>query len=254
MRFFLKLLSVTAFVTSGLVIALGSPASAAEEPKEAGHLPVAPWVANGQSEVVDSTTVKLQDHVNGDTSVENPSVGLNVQAGAVISVEYELMDGATCGTGEPRLFAFVNGSLNQSTLCDGAGDPATSGVLSFKVSSSGLVTQVGMVYSRDTGHVIMRNLKVDGTLVLFTKPVQEPETETTTSNPTPTVTVTETTTVTPSPSPSTTTEKGLPPTGEGGDENNAAAIVAAGAGILLGGLLLYWLIKARRERLAEIED
>src|SRR5690606_2639314 len=164
-----RLLAIAGVATLGaLALTFGVVGTASAE--EAGHLPVAPWVANGQSEVVDSTTVKLQDHVNGDTSVENPNVGLNVQAGAVISVEYELMDGATCGAGEPRLFAFVNGSLNKSTLCDGAGDPATSGVLSFEASSSGLVTQVGMVYSRDTGHVIMRNLKVDGTLVLFQAP------------------------------------------------------------------------------------
>src|SRR5690606_9660410 len=128
-----RLLAIAGVATLGaLALTFGVVGTASAE--EAGHLPVAPWVANGQSEVVDSTTVKLQDHVNGDTSVENPSVGLNVQAGAVISVEYELMDGATCEAGEPRLFAVINGlpaSDNWSTLCNGAGDPQTSGVLSF---------------------------------------------------------------------------------------------------------------------------
>src|SRR5690606_16903572 len=36
-----------------------------------------------------------------------------------------------------------------------------------------LVERVGMVYSRNTGHVIMRSLTVNGTLVLFTEQVQK---------------------------------------------------------------------------------
>lgn len=189
---------------------------------EDSHLPVASWVVNGQSRVENATTVVLQDHVTGDTSVENPSVGLNVQSGAVVSVKYQLVDDdageATCQAGEPRLFAFINSAINKSNLCDGTGNDADSGILSFEAASSGLVTQVGMVYSRDTGHVIMENLTIDGTLVLFQEPEPEPEP---TSSPSPDPTATATMEPTPTPTTSSSTEPvaeekpQLPQTGSG---------------------------------------
>jgi len=260
MRFFLKLLSVTAFVTSGLVMALGLAVGTASA-EEAGHLPVAPWnpLDNGttpavDSSIVDSTTVELvvteegaAGPANQGTSVETTDLGLEVPDGAEITFRHETLDGAGCGTNNVRVFVVIDGvNTNSWDQLQPSGDQCGTedGLVTFTVTNGGTISHAGLVMDNTPpapGTVRIWDLTVNGTLVLFQEPAQETETETETE--------------TPSSSPSTTTEKGLPPTGEGADENNdAAAIVAAGAGTLLGGLLLYWLIKARRERLAEIED
>lgn len=229
-------------LTTGAALALASPAHADDEP----HLPVAPWAANGESHVVDATTVILQDHATGDTSIENPSVGINVQAGAEITVSYKLVDdeagAATCQSGEPRLFAITNGTLDKSDLCDGPGDPATSGQLTLQTSSAGLVTQVGLVYSRATGHVVMTDLTVDGTLVLFAEPPEPPEPCEWDAELLAEDEECQEPAATPSPSPSATASSDpSPAAGQAGGSDDADRLPETGSpipGIVLIGLLL----------------
>lgn len=161
------------------------------------HYPQAGWAANGQSEVTGPTSLKLQDHEDGNTSVETSSLNLNVSEGAEISAEYTLSEEASCESGEPRIFAYTNGTMDKSMLCSADGDEADSGTLTFTTSSAGMVDSLGLVYSRDSGHVTMENLTVDGTSVLFQEP-SDPD---------------------PSPDPSPTDDPTGDPTG-GGDDSN----------------------------------
>lgn len=144
------------------VFLLASPAQAQDE-----HLPNDPWAANGESFIVSPTTIHLQDQVTGDTSIETPSLGLNINSGDEITVEYELENEATCKNGEPRVFAFVNGNLNKSVQCDGTGQAGITGTLSFVSADSGIVERVGLVYSHNVGNVLLKNLMVDEKLILF---------------------------------------------------------------------------------------
>lgn len=137
-------------------------------PADADTLPAAPWSANQQSGVVNPTTAQLQ---GDNTSIETGLLNLNVDEGDEISFDYQLVDGAECEAGAPRVFAIVNGAAppnNKSDHCDGAGDAATSGTIAFETDRAGLITQFGLVYdSGRPGHVLVSNVRVDGELILF---------------------------------------------------------------------------------------
>lgn len=251
MRFFLKLLSVTAFVTSGLVIALGSPASA-----------VGTASAEEETSYPDEFTVTLADC---QVTVQANSIPYHVSSGERTAGLAIRVNGETVAYTAPEKmenrtgseFYEFNESLSSGPVVDGdvvefrwfAG-PVRNDLPLWDLDHPELNEIIDQVERPDGEFVRHWNAGDDAEFVnwyTFGKitgcpPATETETETPSSPPSNTT------------EKGTTTEKGLPPTGEGGDENNAAAIVAAGAGTLLGGLLLYWLIKARRERLTETED
>lgn len=229
---------------------IGALALAGTAHAQDGVLPQAPWSANGETTVVDSTMVRLQDHATGDTSIETGNVSINVGAGATVSVDYQLVDDeageALCQAGEPRLFAVTNGTLDKTSLCDGAGDDAAEGTLTLETSSAGLVTHVGLVYSRDTGHVLMSDLTVDGQLIYFAEPESKPD-------PTPTAEPTVKPTVEPTAEPTAepTTEPTDDPGAGGGELPKTSGLVApvalAGGAVGLGSLggLALWLARRR---------
>lgn len=151
---------------AGLALALVgiAPASASVD--------AADWSANGESEILSPTSARLQGE---NTSIETASLGVNVDAGTVLSFEYELHDGALCEAGAPRLFAVVNGTLNKSDACDGTGTGEESGQISFETDRAGLITGAGFVYdSGRPGHVVVSDLTIDGEPVLFAEPEPEP--------------------------------------------------------------------------------
>lgn len=160
MRKFLAILGA-AFVALGLT-ALPAQADHAQE-----------WSANGDSSVVDATTVRLE---GTNTSVETGNLNLNVDAGATVSFDYELVDGALCEAGAPRVFLIINGINSKSEACDGTGHAETAGTISFTTGNAGLITAAGVVYdSGRPGHVLVSNLTIGGEVVHFMNPEPDPE-------------------------------------------------------------------------------
>ncbi|MPZ27558.1 MAG: hypothetical protein GEV12_14410 [Micromonosporaceae bacterium] len=112
--------------------------------------------------------VRLQ---GDNTSVETAALGINVDEGTEVSFDYELVDGALCEAGAPRVFLIVNGTVSKSDACDGTGLTETSGTITFATGDAGLVTGAGVVYdSGRPGHVLVSNLTIGGEPVLFQAP------------------------------------------------------------------------------------
>lgn len=191
--------AVAALAIAGLgVLLLASPAHAAD-----GHYPAAGWlvqdtaigldvdwsdcdpgpvrVGSVLSSIVDASTVELvgtgvavPPHYG--TSIETPDLGLDVSTGDTISVDYELVDGASAAAGAIRLFIYDHASAD--TDCTppaqfvAAPDGPTSGTLSITVDFDGTIGTAGMVYDSSNsgvgGSVRFTNLTVGGTPVRFT--------------------------------------------------------------------------------------
>ncbi|MFN2636929.1 MAG: hypothetical protein ABR585_07885 [Gemmatimonadaceae bacterium] len=131
------------------------------------------WVANSPSSILNSGTVRL---LGGNTSVENQDLDVPVQAGDVVSFRYQLLGGATCTAGAPRVFVEVGGVFTNSwdQLQPGGTQCGTNGVVSFTVPSNGRIGQAGIVYDNGgPGAVLVSNLTVDGRSVRFSRPVPD---------------------------------------------------------------------------------
>lgn len=210
---------------------------------------VANWSANGESGIVDHTTVRLQ---GANTSVETGNLNINVNEGDPVSFTYELVDGALCEAGAPRLFLVINGAAppnNKSDDCDGVGKGDTTGVITFNTDRAGLISAAGLVYdSGRPGHVLISNLTVGDKLVLFQEPPVTPEpTETASPSPSPSPSVNPTPTAEPSATPEPTEEpvpvsKQLPQTGN----NTLIMLLLIAAGLGVSGTALLLVTRRRR--------
>src|SRR5690606_2313669 len=80
---------------------LAVPASAQTE-----HIAASAWSADVDAFIVDATTVELR---GANTSVETTNLDFPVQAHHKIKFTYELLDGAVCGAGAPRVFVEIDG-------------------------------------------------------------------------------------------------------------------------------------------------
>jgi LPXTG-motif cell wall-anchored protein len=198
------------------------------------------WKANGESSITGQHTVKL---VGDNTSVEAADLGVDVEAGAVVSFSIALSDGAVCSAGAPRVFVVVNGTNTNSWDQNVAAGKqcGEEGTVSFTIPAAGTIGQAGVVYDNGTaGTVVVSDLRIGGELVNFeaVEPGGEP-TISPTVQPTgePTVQPTGEPTVQPTGEPTVqpTGEPTVQPTGEPTAEPSASVSTspAAGAG---GGL------------------
>jgi hypothetical protein len=129
------------------------------------------WTGSGGSEVVNPDTVRLvlEEGNSAGTSVENGDVGIPVEAGDEISFRIDLIDGATCNGGAPRMFVEVGGeffnSFDDQTGCAGDTAPSSNdnGTVTFTVTKSGTIGDAGFVYDNNTpGIVEFSDVMVDG--------------------------------------------------------------------------------------------
>lgn len=182
-----------------LGLAVGGLALAAPAHAQDGHFPEAGWfvqdtdstgarTAAALSSAVDDTTVELvgtgtpaPPHYG--TSAETTNLGLPVAAGDVVSVDYELLDGASPAAGAVRLFIYDHPDADTNGVAPTAfvaapDDGSTSGTLSITVGFDGEIGTAGVVYDSSNGGVggtvRFSNLTVGGELVLFQAP-PEPE-------------------------------------------------------------------------------
>lgn len=168
-------------VTVGCLLALAVAAPAAAQDS---HYPEAGWdlrdydggwVDPSESEVVDDTTVALSKP-SGDvgTSAETTNLGLPVATGDEITVDYELVDGATTDAGAIRMFYYDVPDADTNAAAPTAFVAADgSGTLSLTVAADGAVGTFGLTYdasNASAGAVLFTNLTVAGTEVLFVQP------------------------------------------------------------------------------------
>jgi len=139
----------------------------------------ADWSANGDSFVVDETTVHLEGE---DTSVETGNLNLNVDEGDPISFEFTLHGDVECnGPGQVYVFIVINGNYYWSHEQIPATPCGDGGTVEFPAPDTGLITQTGIVQYQPgkVGHTLVSNLTVDGEVVHFLnpEPVDEPTDE-----------------------------------------------------------------------------
>lgn len=242
----MRRLALGALAVAG-TLALATPAYADVSPAD-------PWLAldtaadgtqtdAAHSQIVDSTTVDLTwttVGVGGGTSLETADLGVDVANGDVVSVHYELKDGASAAAGAVRLFIYSipDGDTFSEAPAQFAFAPTegTSGTLSIAVSFDGTIGTAGLVYDTSNGGVPgtvrFTDLTVAGETVLFVEPEPEPS-ESPSSEPS-----TEPSSAAPSTTPPA--EGSLPITG------------APLAGLAIGGVVLLGagtgLMLARRRR------
>lgn len=239
-----------------LGLALGALALAGPAVAQDGHFPDGGWqvrqIATGASDWAPATasaitgpsSVELTkpDGTTG-TSIETGHLGLDVTAGDVISVSYEL-DGADHAAGAIRLFYYDTADADTLATAPTAFTAADgSGALSVEVVATGRIGTLGLVYdaSNDSaGTVTFTDLTVAGTPILFVEP--EPE-------PSPTAEPSPDPSGKPSPAPSDPAPGGG---GGGGDKpglpvTGSSLPILAGGGAVLAGLGggVYWLARRR---------
>lgn len=239
-------------VLAGTMLAgamLAAPASAQTE-----HSAASAWsAANADAFIVDATTVELR---GANTSVETTNLDFPVQAHHKIKFTYELLDGAVCGAGAPRVFVEIdgdyfdswNGNAGQCGIDNGDG----TFTVEFSTGKNGRIGAMGVVFDQLDGYIAnsavrVSNVFVDSTLMLF-----EPRSVGTPS---------------PSPTPSTPADDDdddVDDVDDGKDDNAgagggnaddndtlpvtgapAALIAGAGAALLGAGLVLWWAMKRR---------
>lgn len=239
-------------VLTGTMLAgamLATPASAQTE-----HSAASAWsAANADAFIVDATTVELR---GANTSVETTNLDFPVQAHHKIKFTYELLDGAVCGAGAPRVFVEIDGdyinswdgNAGQCGIDNGDG----TFTVEFSTGKNGRIGAMGVMFDQSGGYIAgsavrVSNVFVDSTLMLF-----EPRSVETPS---------------PSPTPSTPADDDDDDVddvddgkdddaGAGGgdaDDNDtlpvtgapAALIAGAGAALLGAGLVLWWAMKRR---------
>lgn len=165
-----------------------------------GHHAVEPWQAidtddafaqspSDHSVIVDSFTADAT-WVSGDaastrgTSIETTNLGIEVEVGTEVSVNYELRDGASSNTTAVRLFFFVDGGPIQQVAAPDGTAPE-SGTLTITSDQAGTIDLAGLVYDTSNGGVEgtvrFTDLMVGGTKVSFLPtPVATPTEPTTT--------------------------------------------------------------------------
>lgn len=212
-----------------------------------GTYPDIEWNPAAASQIIDAYTVDLTKPA-GDigTSIETTNLGIDVEAGDVITVHYELKDGATVDTGAIRMFYCdhpdgdtIHVGPTASVTADG------SGTLQLQVLADGTIGTFGLTYDASNvsaGTVTFSSLKINEELVRFIEPVQSSPTP----SPSPTVTESPTPSVSPTPSASPTPGETPSPTassseveGEGGEQlpvTGASLPYVVGAGAALLGL------------------
>lgn len=196
-----RLAALSTLAVATAAIGLATPAHAAEPVK---FLAVSPWltldtsdgtsnpfpgtwtttapqVPSTLSTIENGNTVRLKwGTSNLGTSVETNNLGLTVAAGAQVSFKYQLLNGATCTTGAPRMFVYIGNASStpgnrpaaaptaQSNHCDGAGDAASSGVVTFTIPSAGKIGYAGITYDNGVaGEVLITDVTIGDTLVWF---------------------------------------------------------------------------------------
>jgi hypothetical protein len=120
------------------------------------------WTANPSSRL-EGYTVVLE---GGNTSVETKNLGVTVEAGDIISFEYTLLDGATCGAGGPRMFVKV-GDTYENTF-DATTNCGTDGKIVYALTNGGTITEAGLVHDNGSGGTVyVTDVLVDGMPVYF---------------------------------------------------------------------------------------
>lgn len=249
-----------AILGAAVALALAAPAAAQGE-----HFPAAGWqvrqIGTGEtawspaaaSQVVDASTVDLTkpDGTTG-TSIETSHLGMDVNAGDVISVSYELLDDALTDAGAVRLFYYDTRDADTLATAPTAFVAADgSGVLELTVAATDRIGTLGLVYdaSNDSaGTVRFTDLTVAGTPILFVAPPEPSPSPTGQPTPGPTGEPTPDPTKPADPSPSDpaggagggSDKPGLPVTG-----SSLPVLVGGGAVLAAGGGGIYWLTRRR---------
>lgn len=177
---------VLAIVALALVAAFSVAGLASAQP--AGHYPDAGWEIRdwnptpgpaADSTVVDPTTVKLtKPAAEIGTSAETSNLGLELEAGQSITVEYDATDDASPENGAIRMFWYS--APNGDTGSDGdaptggvAIATAHSGTLTLLIEADTTVGTMGLTYDASNnshGSVTFTNLTAGNTPIVFTEP------------------------------------------------------------------------------------
>ncbi|HET6652643.1 MAG TPA: collagen-like protein, partial [Nocardioides sp.] len=128
----------------------------------------ATWTANGASSFSGYAVTLVTDGTGDGTSVETTDFNHPVQAGDMISFEFQLKDGAQCTAGAPRMFVTVNDTTSANSwdqnidAGEQCGDP--EGEVVFTAPATGTITDVGFVYDAPgiAGTVYITDVLVDG--------------------------------------------------------------------------------------------
>jgi hypothetical protein len=211
-----------------------------------GTYPDIEWNPAAASQIIDAYTVDLTKPA-GDvgTSIETTNLGVDVEAGDVITVHYELKDGALTDAGAIRAFYYDHpdgDTLHEAPTAFVAADG--SGVLELTVIADGTIGTLGLTYDASNvsaGTVTFSTLKVNDTKVRFLAPVEE------TPSPEPTASESPHPGETPSPTASPSEVEG-----EGGEKlpvtgSSLPYIVGAGAAFLGLGAGVVLLTRSRRQ-------
>ena len=167
-------------------------------PLDTGPAPWSPTVdqnPSAHSSIVSSfqadlTWVEEEENSELGTSLETNNLGLSVEDGSVVSVNYELIDGADPSDGSVRLFLYFDGGTSTpgnrpATAPDYmafAPVGPTSGTLSV-ITDEGTIGYMGLVYDTSNGGgvegtVRFTNLSVNEELVSFLpEPTPAPTTD-----------------------------------------------------------------------------
>lgn len=115
----------------------------------------------------------------GGTSIETPNLGLDVEAGDVVEVDYALLDGADPSSGSARLFIYMRPDADTVTerpdeFVAVPDDALPSGKISLTVPEDGTIGTAGVVYDTSNGGVEgtvrFADMIVDDQLVSFLPP------------------------------------------------------------------------------------
>jgi hypothetical protein len=207
-----------------------------------GTYPDIEWNPAAASQIIDAYTVDLTKPA-GDigTSIETTNLGVDVEAGDVITVHYELKDGAAVDDGAIRMFYYDHpdgDTIHVGPTAFVAADG--SGTLQLQVLADGTIGTFGLTYdatNASAGTVTFSSLKINEELVRFIEPVQSSPAPATASptavaSPTPSASPTPGATAepstTPSAAPSAEAAPELPVTGSN------LTVVLGGVAVLLG--------------------
>jgi LPXTG-motif cell wall-anchored protein len=135
---------------------------------------VAEWEANPGSTIESETSVLLAGPA--PTSVETLDLDFPIQAGHVVTFDYELLDGAVCSAGAPRVFLEVGGTYYNTWDLNPAQCGNGDNTVTYTFPVNGRVGAAGVVFDNvaSPGSVRVSNLTIDGHLIPFLAPEPEP--------------------------------------------------------------------------------